>query len=194
MRPVDVRKPMRPVISNKLIRTVNSSKPINSKIVCPVNSSKPVCPIDVHKFVRPVNSNKPLYHVDACMPVHPVDVCKPVRLVDIRKPFFVNYWKYVVLFLILLLFAVSVNTSVFNRTILYMIIFISILLTYLIFNKFFKCSYVILIDCFLFIGGRLFRYLFLGIFIICKHLFKLLLITFVMNFAFVNILYKQHII
>ena len=141
-----------------------------------------------------MNTNKPVYHVDACKSVRPVDVCKPVRLVDIRKPFFVNYWKHVVLFLILLLFAVSVNTSVFNRTILYMIIFINTLMTYLIFNRFFKCSYVILIDYLLFIGGRLFKYFFLGIFIICKHLFKLLLIIFVMNFAFINTLYKQHII
>ena len=44
-------------------------------------------------------------------------------------------------------------------------------------------------DYFLFIGVRLFKYLFLGIFIICKHLCKLLLIIFVMNFAFINILY-----
>ena len=60
-------------------------------------------------------------------------------------------------------------------------------MTYLIFTKFFKCAYVILTDYFLFIAGRLFKYLFLGIFIISKHFVKLLLIEFVMNFAFINI-------
>ena len=188
VRPVDVRKPIRPVISNKLIRTVNSNKPVNSKIGRLTNSSKPVCPIDVHKFVRPVNSNKLVYHVDVCKSVRPVDC-----LLHIRNPFFVDYWKHVVLFLILLLFAVSVNTGVFNRTILYMIIFINILMTYLIFTKFLKCAYVILIDYFLFIGGKLFKHFFLGIFIICKHLFKLLLIIFVMNFAFINIFYINNV-
>ena len=189
VRPVDVRKPIRPVISNKLIRTVNFNKPVNSKIACPVNSGKIVRPIDVHKSVHPVNSNKPVYPVDVCKPVRPADVCKPVCLVDIRKLFLVDYWKHVILFLILLPFAVSVNTSVFNRTILYMIIFVNIFMIYLIFTKFSKCTYVILIDYLLFIGGRLFKCLFLGIFIICKHLFKLLLIIFVMNFAFINIFY-----
>ena len=61
-------------------------------------------------------------------------------------------------------------------------------MTYLIFTKFFKCIFVILIDYFLYVRDRLFKYLFLGIFVICKHFFKLLLIIFVMNFAFVNIL------
>ena len=59
----------------------------------------------------------------------PVDVLKPACLVDIRKPFFVDYWKHVTLFLILLFFAVSINTSVFNRTVLYMILFINIRMT-----------------------------------------------------------------
>ena len=65
-------------------------------------------------------------------------------------------------------------------------------MTHLIFTKFFNCTYVILIDYFLFLKGRLFKYLFLGIFI-CKHLFKLLLIMFVMNFAFINILYINNV-
>ena len=117
----------------------------------------------------------------------PVDVRKPVCLLDICKPFFVDYCRHVTLFLILLFFAVSKNTSVFNRTILYMILFINIYMTYLIFSKFCKCTFVILIGYFLYIGDRLFKYLFLGIFIICQHFFKLLLITFVMNFAFANI-------
>ena len=60
-------------------------------------------------------------------------------------------------------------------------------MTYLIFTKFFKCIFVILIDYFLFVGGRLFKYSFLGFLIICKHFFKLLLIIFVINFAFINI-------
>ena len=192
IHPVDVHKPILPMISNKLICTVISNKPVNSKIARPVNSSKPVRSIDVYKFVRPVNSNKPAYHV-ICKSVRPVDVCKPVCLIDICKPFFVDYWKHVVLFLILLLFAVSVNISVFNRTILYMILFINVLMSYLVFTKFFKCTYVILIYYFLFIGGRLFKHLFLGIFIICKHLFKLLLIIFVMNFAFINIFYINNV-
>ena len=136
VHPADVRKPTYPVISNTLIRTVNFDKPLNSEIACPVNSSEPVRPIDVHKSVRPVNSNKPVYPADVCKSVHSVDVCKPVCLVGIRKPFFIDYWKHVTLFLILLLFAVSVNTSVFNGTILYIITFINILVTYLIFTNF----------------------------------------------------------
>ena len=115
------------VVCNPLVCYSYTNKPVNSKIACPVNSSKPVRPIDIHKSVRPVNSNKSVYPA----------VCKPVCLVDNRKLFFVDYWKHVILFLILLLFAVSVNTIVFNRTILYMIIFINILMTYLIFANFF---------------------------------------------------------
>ena len=105
--------------------------------LCLVNSSKPVLPIDVRKSVRPVNSNKPVYPVDVCKSGGPVDVRKPVCLADIRKPFFVDYWKHVTLFLILF-FAVSINTYVFNRTILYVILFINIYMTYLTFSKFFK--------------------------------------------------------
>ena len=99
--------------------------------MCPGNFIKPVRPIDVLDSVCPVNSNKPVY---------PVDVCKPVCLVNIRKTFFVDYWRRVILFLILLLFLGSINTSVFNRTILYIIIFINIHVTYLTFTKFFKCA------------------------------------------------------
>ena len=74
-----------------------------------------------------------------------------------------------------------------------MIIFINISMTYSIFTKFFKSTFVILIDYFLFIRGTLFKYLFLGIFIICKHLFKLLLIIFVISFAFINTFYVNNI-
>ena len=57
-----------------------------------------------------------------------------------------------------------------------------------------KCTFAILkYVIFLYIGDRLFKYLFLGIFIICKHCFKLLLIIFVMNFAFVNIFYLNNV-
>ena len=42
-------------------------------------------------------------------------------------------------------------------------------------------------------GDRLFKYLFLGIFFICQHFFKLLLIIFVMNFASVNIFYLNNV-
>ena len=83
--------------------------------------------------------------------------------------------------------------SVFNRTILYMILFINIYMTYLIFSKFFKCTFVILIGYFLYIEDRLFKYLFLGIFIICQYFFKLLFIILVMNFAFVNIFYLNKV-
>ena len=112
-RPVDVCKPILSVSSNEFVCTFNSNKPVNSKIVrpvgtrkpvCPVNSSKPVLPIDVHKSVRPVNSNKPVCPADVCKSGDPVDVRKPVCLVDIRKTFFVDYWKHVTLFLILLFF------------------------------------------------------------------------------------------
>ena len=114
-------------------------------------------------------------------------------LVNFSLWIFVNYWRHITLFLILLFFAVSINTSVFNRTILYMILFINIYMTYLIFSKFFKCTFVILISYFLYIGDRLFKYLFLGIFIICQYFFKLLLIILVMNFAFVNIFYLNNV-
>ena len=114
------------------------------------------------------------------------------ELLIICKPFFLDYWKHVTLFLILF-FAFSINMSVFNRTILYMILFINIYMTYLIFSKFFKCTFVILIGYFLYIGDRLFKYLFLGIFIICQYFFKLLLIILVMNFAFVNIFYLNNV-
>ena len=202
MRPADVRKPIPSVNSNKIVRTVNSNKPVNSKIarpvntrkpVCPVNSNKPVLPIDVRKSVRPVNSNKSVYPVDVCKSGGPVDNRKPVCLIDIRKHFFVDYWRHVTLLLILLFFAVSINTSVFNRTILYMILFINIYMTYLIFSKFCKCTFVILIGYFLYIGDRLFKYLFLGIFIICQHFLKLLLVIFVMNFAFINTFYLNNV-
>ena len=177
VRPVDVRKPIRPVNSNNIVRTVNFNKPGNSKIVRPVNSIKPVRRINVRKSARPVNSNKPVYPIDVCKSVPHVDVCKPVCVVDIRKPSFVDYWRHAVLLLILLFFVVSVNIH----------------MTYLIFTKFFKCTYVILTDYILFIAGRLFKYLFLGIFIICRHFFKLLLIEFVMNFAFINIFYINNV-
>ena len=186
MHPVDVHKPITSV-NSKIVRPVDARKS-----VCPVNSSTPVLPINVPKFVRPVNCNKSVYPVDVCKSGGPVDVCKPVGLADIRKLFFVNYWKHVNLFLILF-FAVFINASVFNRTILYMILFINIYMTYLIFSKFFKCTFVILIGYFLYIGDRLFKYLFLGIFIICQYFFKLLLIILVMNFAFVNIFYLNNV-
>ena len=146
---------------NKNVRTVSSNKPVNSEIVrpvdnrkpvCPVNFSKPVLPIDVRESARPVNSNKPVYLVDVCKFGGPVDVLKPVCLVDIRKPFFVDYWRHVTLFLTLLFFAVFINTGVFHRTIRYMILIINIQMTYLIFTKFFKCTFVILIGYFLYIG------------------------------------------
>ena len=97
------------------------------------------------------------------------------------------------MFLILLLFTVSINTSAFNRTILYMIPFINIHMTYLIFTRFFKGTFVILTGKFLYIGDRLFKYSFLGIFIIFKNDFKLLLIIFVMNFTFVDIFYLNNL-
>ena len=173
------------------IQTVVVNNP--AKTVCPVNSSKPVRLVDVRKSVRPANSNKPVYFVGVCKSLVPVDVCKPVCLVDIRKPFFVDYWRHVSLFYILLLSAVPINTSVFNKTILYIVLFTNIHMTYLIFTKSFKCTFVILTGNFLYIGDRRFKYSFLGIFIICKHVFKLLLIIFVMNFNFVYILYLNNV-
>ena len=102
-----------------------------------------------------MNSNKPVYPVDVFKSGGPVDICKPVCLVGILNPFFVDYWKHVTLCYILLFFAVSINTSVFNRTILHMILFINIHMTYLIFSTFFKCKFFILIGYFLYIGYRL---------------------------------------
>ena len=131
---VDSNKPLGPVDSSKLVRPGDVCKPIPSvnykivrpvdarKPVCPVSSRKPVLPIDVCKSVHPVNSNKSTYRVR-----------KPACLVDIRKSFFVDYWKHVTFFLVLF-FVFSINTSVFNRTILYMILFINIYMTYSIFS------------------------------------------------------------
>ena len=148
MRCINVYKPILSVYSNNIVRTVNSNKSVNSKIVSPVNSIKPVCPvssskllrpIDACKSVRPVNSNKPVYPVDVCKSVGPVDVRKPVCLADVHKSFFVHYWGHVSSFLIFFFFfSDSISTSVFNRTILYMILFINIHATYLIFTKFFN--------------------------------------------------------
>ena len=104
-----------------------------------------------------MNSNKSVYPVDVCKSGGSVDVRKPVCLVDIRKPFFVDYWKHVTLLWILLFFAVSINTSVFNRTILYMILFRNIYMTHLIFSKFLKCTFVTLIGYFLYIGDRILK-------------------------------------
>ena len=66
-------------------------------------------------------------------------------------------------------------------------------MTCLVFSKFFKSTFAILISYFSFIGDRFFKYLFLAIFIICRHFFKLLLIILVMNFAFVNIFYLNNV-
>ena len=119
-----------------------------------MNLSKPVLPIDVHKSVHPVNSSKPVYPVDVCKSVCPDDIC---------KPFFVDFWRHVV-------FCVSVNTSVFYRITAYLIIFIYIHMTYLIFTKFFMGTYIILIDYyFLLITGKFFTFSFFGMLIICKH-------------------------
>ena len=60
-------------------------------------------------------------------------------------------------------------------------------MAYLILTKVFKCTFVILTGNFSYIGNRLFKYSFLGIFIISNHVFKLLLIIFVTNFTFVHI-------
>ena len=130
------------------VHTANSSKPVNSKILRPFNSSKPV---------HPDNSSKPVCPFDVSKSARPVDVCKPACLVDIPQHFSVDYWQNVTLFLILLFFAVSENTSDFNRTILYMIIFINIQMTYLVFTRFHKRTYVILIDYFSFTAGRPFN-------------------------------------
>ena len=43
---------------------------------------------------------------------------------------------------------------------------------HLTFTKSFKCTFVILIGYCLYIGDRLFKYLFLEIFIICNQFFK----------------------
>ena len=120
VRPVDVRKRI-PSVNSKIVRPVDARKPVR-----PVNSGEPVLPIDVRKSVC---SNKSVYPVDLCKSGGPVNVCKPVCLVDICKPFFVDYWKHVTLFLIFF-FAVSINTSVFNRLFQYMILFINIYMTY----------------------------------------------------------------
>ena len=93
-----------------------------------------------------MNSNKPAYPVDVYKSGGRVAVRKSVCLVDVREPFFVDYWRHVNLFLILLFFAISVNTSVFDRTILSMILFINIHMTYLIFTTF-KCTTLLLLIC-----------------------------------------------
>ena len=131
--------------SNKIVLSVNSNKPANSKIVClvnfikpvrPGNSGKPVRPIDVCKSVCPVNSNKPVYPVDVYQSVRAVGVSKPVRPVDIRKDVLCRLLQAcnsVFHFIYFFFFVVSVNTNVFSRIILYMIIFIKIHTKYSIF-------------------------------------------------------------
>ena len=64
---------------------------------------------------------------------------------------------------------------------------------YLIFTNFYKCKFVILVDYFFCIGQRLFKHLFLGIFIIFEHFLKLLLIILVLNFSFVNVFYLNNL-
>ena len=73
-----------------------------------------------------------------------------------------------------------------------MIIFINNHMTYLIFTKFFKCTFVNLIGYFLYIGDRRFKYLVFEIFVIFRQFLKLLLIL-VMNFSFVNIFYLNNV-
>ena len=51
-----------------------------------------------------------------------------------------------------------------------------------------------LIDYFLYIADRVFKFLIAGIFIICKHLFILFIIIFVVILAFFNVFYKQRAI
>ena len=68
-----------------------------------------------------------------------------------------------------------------------MIIFIDIHMIHLIFTSFFECKFVILIGYFLYIGDRLLKYF--RNFHYFQVFFKLFLIIFVMNFAFVNIFY-----
>ena len=85
----------------------NSNKPLQL-----INFSKPVRHIDVRKSVHPVNSNKPVYPVDVPKPIRLVNVCKPICPSDNRKTFFFDYWRHVVLFLILLFFVASVNNII----------------------------------------------------------------------------------
>ena len=66
-------------------------------------------------------------------------------------------------------------------------------MTCLIFTKFYKCASVILTGKFLHIEDRRFKYLYLGISIISRYIFKLLLIIFVMKFTFVNIFYLNNV-
>ena len=66
-------------------------------------------------------------------------------------------------------------------------------MTSLIFIKLFKSVYIVLIDYFSFIAGRPFKYLFSGIFIICKHFFKLLLFIFAVNLYADNVSFNVHI-
>ena len=73
-----------------------------------------------------------------------------------------------------------------------MILFLNIYMTYLIFSKFFKYTFVILIGYFFYIGDILLN-IFLEIFIICQYFFKLLLIIIFMKFPFVNIFYLNNV-
>ena len=65
-------------------------------------------------------------------------------------------------------------------------------MTYLIFSKFFTCTFVTLIGCFLYIDERL-NICFYGFSLFASVFFLILLIILVMNFVFVNIFYPNNI-
>ena len=65
---------------------------------------------------------------------------------------FINRIIYRMVLLNTLVFMETPNGSIINnRTILYMILFINFYMTYLIFSKFFKCTFVILISIYIYI-------------------------------------------
>ena len=108
---------------------LNCEPPLSIRLVKVVSGSLRIfLSKDLSSF--PVNSNEPVCPVDICKSVGPIDDCKAVSLVNICKPFFVDYWRDVSLFFISLFFEISINTSIFNRTTLYMILFINIHMTY----------------------------------------------------------------
>ena len=87
------------------------------------------------------------------MLVSPIDNNKPVCSINSSKPIRRANSSYLILFFILLLFRVAVNTRVLDINIHYLNIIMTIHIAYLIVTKFYKRFSIILIDCFIFIAG-----------------------------------------
>ena len=211
VHPVSYSKPARPVSYSKPVCPVNHSKLVCSvycKSVRPISHSnsafsiiysKPICTVNHCKPIRPISHSKPVRPVNHSKPVHPVSLSKPIRPVSYSKP--VRPIRYLILISFISSFVVFLNKSVNKLNIFYLNILMNFHMTFFIFKKYFKYIYIfdiflffekvmeviILINYFIFITVRVFKYLLLMILIICKNFFILFSILFMVRFAFTNI-------